>query len=175
MHRATGSGFACRKSASSRGMLSPAFVSALRVMSDRLAGTSIDWAVGASCSLALHGIDIEPHDIDIDTSAAGAYLIQEQCRDLLARPVQLVMSQQIRSHWGALVVDGVQVELIGEFQVRRGDGSWTLPPDVRQLRRWVTLGDLRLPVMPLPYVRDAYRLLGKTDKAALIDRAGLGA
>jgi len=59
---------------------------------------------------------------------------------------------------------------MGDFQVLRGDGSWAPPPDVRQLRRFVALDELHLPVMPLEYVRDAYRVLGKTDKAAIIDR-----
>jgi hypothetical protein len=152
-----------------RPQLSSAFASALRLLSERLAGTSIDWAIDASCSLALHGIAVDPHDIDLDTSAPGAYLIEEQGRELLARPVQFVASPHIRSHWGALLVNGVQVELIGGFQVLRSDGSWTPPADVRQVRQYVTLGELSLPVMPLSHVRDAYRLLGKTDKAALID------
>ena len=151
-------------------MLSPAFVSALQTLSSRLADSSTDWAIGASCSLALHGIDVDPHDIDLDSSATGAYRIEQQCRDLLARPVQFVASPQIRSHWGALAIDGIQVELIGDFQVLRGDGSWAPPPDVRQLREFVTLDDLRLPVMPLAYVRGAYCLLGKVRQAALIDR-----
>jgi hypothetical protein len=56
------------------------------------------------------------------------------------------------------------VELIGDFQVLRGDGLWAPPPDVRQRRQVVRLDDLRLPVMPL-----AYRLLGKTHRAAVID------
>ena len=151
-------------------MLPPAFVFALQVLSDRLAGTAIDWAIGASCSLALHGIDVDPHDVDLDTTAAGAYLIEQRCCDLVARPVQFVASPQIRSHWGALAIDGIQVELIGDFQVLRGDGSWAPPPDVRRLRQYVRLDDLRLPVMPLAYVHDAYCLLGKVRKAALIDR-----
>ena len=86
-------------------MLPPAFVFALQVLSDRLAGTAIDWAIGASCSLALHGIDVDPHDVDLDTTAAGAYLIEQRCCDLVARPVQFVASPQIRSHWGALAID----------------------------------------------------------------------
>lgn len=83
--------------------------------------------------------------------------------------MQFVASPHIRSHWGALLVNGVQVEVIGDFQVLRSDGSWTPPANVRQEREDVTLGELPLPVMPLSRVRDAYRLLGKTDKAALID------
>jgi hypothetical protein len=150
-------------------VLSPAFVSALRVLSDRLAEITIPWAIGASCSLALHGLDVDPHDIDLDTTADGAYLIEQKCHDWVARPVHFVPSARIRSCWGALAINGIQVELIGDFQVLRGDGSWAPPPDVRQLRQFVTLDDLRLPIMPLVYVRDAYRLLGKTRKAALID------
>jgi hypothetical protein len=78
-------------------VLSPAFVSALRVLSDRLADVAVPWAIGASCGLALHGLDVDPHDIDLDTSAAGVYLIEERCRNLVARPVQFVPSPQIRS------------------------------------------------------------------------------
>ena len=140
------------------------------MLCERLDEANIPWAIGASCSLALHGLDVDPHDIDVDTSASGAYHIEHHFRDLVVRRVRFVPSPQIRSHWGALVIDGVQVELIGQFRVLRDDGAWAAPPDVRQLREFVTLDDLRLPVMPLGYVRDAYRLLRKTHKAALIDR-----
>ena len=143
---------------------------ALLTVTHRLSGSQVTWAVSGSAALALHGIAVAPNDLDLETDAAGAYVIEQRCQDTLIRPVQFIESARIRSHWGALRVGAVQVEVMGHFQVRRADGSWQHASDVGRLRQYVEVDKLRVPVMSLPYLRDAYRLLGRTSKADLIDQ-----
>jgi hypothetical protein len=145
-------------------------VRVLRALHERLGEAEVAWAVSGSASLSLQGLPLSLGDVDVETDALGAYRIQDACKDWVIRPVTFVASDQVRSHWGALEVQGWQVEIMGDFQVRGLDGTWGAPGDVRHLRLYVDHGDLAVPVMPLAYVRDAYRLLGKTGKADLIDR-----
>jgi hypothetical protein len=53
-------------------------------------------------------------------------------------------------------MNGVEVEIIGDMQHR--------------LAVWVALNDIQLPVMSLPYLYEAYQLLGRTDKIEVLKR-----
>lgn len=71
------------------------------------------WALTGSTSFALQGVPVVPGDIDVQTDERGAYVIQDLLRDKITRPVTLASSGQIRSHFGAVVLHGVEVEIIG--------------------------------------------------------------
>lgn len=47
----------------------------------------VSWAIDGSTSLALQGIDLNPHDIDILTDSMGAYRIQEAYRSSIIKRV----------------------------------------------------------------------------------------
>ncbi len=53
--------------------LARARVWALKLVCARLGGLGIRWALVGSSGLALRGVDVEPHDIDILTDEGGAY------------------------------------------------------------------------------------------------------
>lgn len=147
-----------------------AHVTALRLLAERLASTDILWALTGSTSFALQGIAVPIHDIDVQTDAAGAYRIAELFADALARPVMFSATERIQSHFGALVIGKVMIELMGAVQKRLPDGRWEAPIDVRAHQRFVRLAELTLPVLDLAYEEQAYRLLGRVDKAELLRR-----
>ncbi|MFN8497432.1 MAG: hypothetical protein U0641_06205 [Anaerolineae bacterium] len=78
---------------------------------------------------------------------------------------------------GKLALEGMQVEVIGGIQ-KRGDGGWEPPPDLPSLALTVAVEGMRLRVLPLAYEAEAYRRMGRLEKAALIqeyaDRSSLG-
>jgi hypothetical protein len=45
----------------------------LRMIANQLDDTPINWAVTGSCSLALQGLPVDVHDIDLRTTAHDAY------------------------------------------------------------------------------------------------------
>jgi hypothetical protein len=151
-------------------LVAGALLDALRRVLHRLEGSGIDWAVSGSSSLALHGIGVVPNDIDLEMDGPDAYRVQSRLADRVVHPVRFVTSERMRSHWGVFEVHAVQVEVMGALQVRRPDGRWSDALDVRRLREDVACGELRVPVLPVAVVRDVYRLLGKTQRAELIDR-----
>jgi hypothetical protein len=53
----------------------------------KIGGEDIDWWLCGSGALAVRGIDITPHDIDVITDEAGAYRIGEILQDHLFEPI----------------------------------------------------------------------------------------
>lgn len=155
---------------SRRALVPPAHLTVLRLLAGRLASTDIVWALTGSTSFALQGITVPVHDIDVQTDAAGAHRIAELLADALVRPVVFSGTERIQSHFGALVIGAVTVELMGAVQKRLPDGHWEKPVDVRAHRRFMQLADLTLPVLDLAYEERAYRLLGRVEKADLLRR-----
>jgi hypothetical protein len=68
----------------------------------------------------------------------------------------------------ALEIDGVTVEIMGDIQKRLGDRTWEAPVDIRSHRRWVAIGDLRIPVLSLEYEYMAYLALGRAKQAEML-------
>lgn len=151
-------------------LLPDTHVAALRVLVERLAPTDIVWALTGSTSFALQGVPIPVHDIDVQNDATGAYRIAELFADTVLRPVVFSEAERIRSHFGALSIAGVTVELMGGLQKRLPDGRWEEPVDVHTHRRFVRLAELTLPVLDLAYEERAYRLLDRVEKADVLRR-----
>lgn len=148
--------------------LDPAFETALEQLRTGLVGTGVDWALTGSTSFALQGVPVEPADIDVQTTAAGAYAIADRFSEHIVRPVAYSESETIRSHFGALELNGVPVEVMGAVQKRREDGTWEPPVDITAHREVVDVRGCRLPVLSLAYEARAYERLGRTDRAALL-------
>lgn len=57
-------------------MIDSTYYDVLRGICERLKDSSVNWVVTASLSLALQGVPVEVHDIDIESDEAGAYEIE---------------------------------------------------------------------------------------------------
>ncbi len=154
--------------------LDPALVAALRRLQARLRGQAVTWVITGSVGFALQGEPVQPGDLDVQTDAAGAAAIERLFAEHVVEPVRLRESERVRSHFGALRLDGVRVEIMGDLQQRGPDGAWEPPPDLARLRRWVERDSLLLPVLDLEYEYRAYLRLGRVERARLL-RAWLDA
>ncbi|MFN8483680.1 MAG: hypothetical protein U0768_11640 [Anaerolineae bacterium] len=127
------------------------------------------WVITGSVGLALQGVPLEPNDVDIQTDKAGAFEIEGRFAAHVTQPLALVERTWGRSQLGKLELDGLQVEVIGDIQ-KRGDDGWEPPPHLPDLARTVEVEGMRLRVMPLAYEAEAYRRMGRLEKAALIQQ-----
>ena len=143
-------------------------LAALGLLAGRL-DASLVWALTGSTAFALQGVPVEPHDIDVQTDVPGAYTIAARFSEAVVQPVAFSGTDRVRSHFGALEIAGLRVELMGGLQKRLPDGGWEAPVDVAALRRWITVDGLRLPVLDLAYEARAYRRLGRTERADLLE------
>jgi len=149
-------------------MLDQRYLDILHLIVRRLAGAPIIWAVTGSCGFALQGLDVAVHDIDLQTDGPGAYAIERALADKSCRKVAYSAAGRIRSHFGALEIDGVKVEIMGDLQKRLADGTWESPVDISTHRRWVTVDGIRVPVLSLEYEYMAYLVLGRAEKAEML-------
>lgn len=134
----------------------------------RLQGSPVEWVVTGSLGMALQGVPVEVHDIDLQTDQEGAYEIERRLAEFVTRPVRFSESERIRSHLGRLEIDGIQVEILGDIQKRLEDGSWEEPVRVTDHRRWVEIAGMQVPVLSLEYELQAYLKLGRGDKAEML-------
>jgi hypothetical protein len=139
-------------------------------VSRRLEGGGVLWVVTGSLGFALQGVPVAVHDVDVQADAAGAYEIERRFAAEVTRPVAFARAERIRSHFGALQLFDVTVELMGDIEKRLPDGTWDGPTDLARHRRWATHAGLAVPVLDLAYEAGAYARLGRMETVELLRR-----
>ena len=152
----------------SASMLPPAFVDVLRKIDAALQGTDVVWALTGSAGLAIKGIPVTPHDIDIQTDRAGVETFARLFAPYLVTPPTFRESDHTRSWFASFNIDGVQVEVMGDVQHRDEDGFWDDPPNLEANRIIIQVAEMRIPTLTLDFEEEAYRSMGRNDKANLI-------
>lgn len=145
------------------------FLKVLKKIKDRLNDSDINWAVTGSLSFALQGMPVEVHDIDIQTDERGAYEIERLMREYVIRKVEFSQAERIRSYFGALMIDGIKVEIMGDIQ-KLVDGRWEEPVDIEKYKKLVYLQGMKIPVLSLDYEYQAYKKMGRIEKAEMIKK-----
>ncbi len=149
-------------------MIPRQYLTALEIIHERLENSAAEWVVTGSLGMALQGMEIEVHDIDLQTDEAGAYEIEKRLSEYVTQPVRFVSSERIRSHFGMLEIEGVKAEIMGALQKWIDGEGWEEPVDVALNKRTVEVGGKNVPVLSLVYEYKAYLKLGRVDKAAAI-------
>jgi len=139
-----------------------------------LNATGAPWVLGGSCCLALHGMKVEPHDVDIVTSADGAYRIGDALREVAEekQAVRWSESERIRSHHGLYRMGDTQVDIIGAAELREGEGwapAWR-PAEWQTDSMAVPGAGVSVVTLTLEYELGAYRKMQREAKAKLIEQ-----
>jgi hypothetical protein len=149
-------------------MIDPIFFKVLHKICARLDEINVHWALTGSLNLALQGVPVEVNDIDILTDKAGAYEIENCFCEFVTRKVALSSAERIRSYLGALMIDGVRVEIMGDVQLKRENGSWEEPVDLERNKRTLKIEGIRIPVMSLEHAYQAYVKLRRLKKSEIV-------
>ncbi|GGD62350.1 nucleotidyltransferase domain-containing protein [Paenibacillus nasutitermitis] len=150
-------------------MIKPNFIEILKLLEGKLSKAKINWALTGSTSFALQRLQYEPNDIDIQTDQKGAYEIQSLFKEHVKREVSFSTKNNIRSYFGELNIDGVSVEIIGDIQ--KFDGTeWERTPNLHEIKHYINAFNLELPVLTLEYEVEAYRRIGRVEKAEALAR-----
>ena len=142
----------------------------LLVLSNLVTGMPDDvtWVVSGSTALALQDIPVQPRDIDLMSDKEGVYIIEGYFSEYVDNPVKFSKTETIASHFGSLMIGGIKVELMGDIQHRKADGSWTQPSDLTDKQKIISVDNIAVPVFQLQYEYEGYKLMGRHDRAALI-------
>ena len=152
----------------SASLIPPEHLAALRKIYQTLAETDIVWVLTGSLGLAIKGIPLTPHDIDIQTDRAGVEAFARLFADEMVTPPYFRESEHTRSWFAVFEIDGLKMEVMGDMQHRDEDGGWDNPPNLRALRLYIQVAEMRVPTLSLDFEEEAYRSMGRYDKAALI-------
>lgn len=140
----------------------------LRKIITTLQEKSIRWVVTGSLGMALQGIPLEIHDIDIQTDETGIFEIEEAFKEFSIVPVEYRESDRIRSFFGKLEIDQVQIDIMGDVQTRFSDQDWLPPVEIETHRIWLPFETQHVPVLPLEYEYQAYQRMGRSERAAIL-------
>jgi len=140
------------------------FKKVLEIIYGHLKNSDIKWAIFGSANLLLQGLQIKPNDIDILTDEQGAYKIENIFSKYSVKKVSFSSNGKVQSHYGAFDIDGVKVEIIGDFR-----SSVDLKP-IAELKNCTNLmlGDIKLPCLTLEDELISYTRLGRPEKVKLI-------
>jgi len=128
----------------------------------------IQWAVTGSLGMVLHGMQMEIHDIDIQTDKEGAYEIERRMVNSLVKIVHFRASERIRSYFGAFEMNGIKIEVMGDMQHLVTDQTWGKPVAIETCRDFVDYADMHIPVISLSHEVEAYQFYGRPEKAEKI-------
>ena len=130
------------------------------------------WAVGGSASLALHGLPVDPGDLDLLVDHAAA-------AELVCGLQGAVVSDESRWDRGDVravrralaVVHGVEVEILEGVEAVGPAGEVVVAtPDLSDVDRIVVSGR-QIPVLPLPTMQVLLDATGHRERAAMIAKA----
>lgn len=149
-------------------MIPERYLQVLRKIVHTLQDEPIQWTITGSLGMALQGVPLDIHDIDLQTDKNGAYAIEGILRAYVVSPVTFCESERMRSYLGKLQIDDIQVEIIGDIQKRRDDQTWEDPVKFETYRKWHDFDGMQIPVMSLEYEYKAYSRMGRTERADLL-------
>ena len=148
-------------------MIEARYLNVLEIILCRLKSLNYPWAVTGSLGLVIQGVEVDVHDIDLQSTKEGVFAIERALEEYIVHPVEYLESKKIRSFFGELGIDRIKVEIMGDVQKDIG-GGWGPASDLSASIHWVKVGELSIPVLDLDWEYEAYRLLGREEKVGKI-------
>ena len=152
--------------------MTDAFRSALHQVVRALSqGSSIQWALTGSTSMFLQGMALVVHDIDVQTTAEGAYEVERRLQQIGKSVTRVYYRQSavIRSHYGKLLVREEIVEIMGAIEHLGPSNEWEPPVELSSIVQWINWESEKLPVLSLEHELRAYKQMGRWEKAKKIE------
>jgi hypothetical protein len=137
----------------------------------KLDSHKIKYVFVGSSSLALQGIPIQPHDIDIATNKKGLDLIQKEFKEFVKISIERRLSKinlkfGIKSYANFLTLEiqGIKVEAMSGLKIKNQKLNY-LKKDIA----YITKDKIKLPCLIIKKIYDAYVLAENTEKIKLIE------
>lgn len=140
----------------------------LDVLEILVENVSSGWAVTGSTGMALQGMDLEVNDLDIQSNGQVTDRLAELLRSKgqVLEDLRHVESDKMSSQLGSYELMGVKVEVIGDVR-KKIDGTWEETVDVAENLTNVRVEsrEVSVPVLRLEYEEQAYRKMGRKERA----------
>lgn len=149
-------------------MISKENIEAIKIITEKLSHDNINWALIGSSNLALQGVDVEAHDIDILTDKEGALLMRKILKEFTKEEIKYKESEKFKSYYGKFIINGVEVEIMGDLSNLNPRGDiWSETTNFSK-KIYFQVDDTKVPVISLDQEYQAYLKLGRNEKAQKI-------
>jgi hypothetical protein len=128
------------------------------------------WAVGGSAALALHGLKVEPRDVDLLADDAAAAELIGGLLGSLARDEAPWDRGDVRASRRALaMIEGVEIEILVAAEAV-GQSGVVAAPDLDQVDQVIVAGR-PIPVLPLLTMLALLEATGQRERAEMVQEA----
>jgi len=141
------------------------------------------WAIGGDVGEVISGVNVQPNHIAILTTREGCDEITRRLAKYqiesprtvereLERDAKVDMKfykLRIKSYTASFVVQGSQLDVHGDLQIKVGDWEWGDPLDFEP--DYVYVVGVKVPTIPLKVKSELYTGLGWMDRASKIHEA----
>lgn len=149
-------------------MLPTHILNALKKFVQLIEGKKIPWILSGSTSLVIQGVDVViNNDIDILTTEEGSKQINNLLAEYIKKESAYSSTNKYQSFFGIYKLNGVNIDVMGEFQYRLKDGSWSKPNQNHKISIKEYQG-MSLPLLSLEQELAEYDSIGKTEKVEKI-------
>jgi hypothetical protein len=139
----------------------------LRLLCKGLETHDVRWVLAGSLSLALQGVNVEPHDIDLLTDRQGAFRINAMLKKYEKKAVDYAETEKVSSFFGVFEIQGVKVEVMGDYRERQGT-KWVSLSKRLANPKTIEVDGIRIPVSSLEDQLVSYRRLKRPKDAEKI-------
>jgi hypothetical protein len=96
---------------------------AINIITQKLHGYK--YAIRGTASLTLQGFELNVDDIDIICNEYAALKCNELFKEYLVEPVKFSESSKFKSYFGKFLINDMQVEIMGDWQIKKANGEWS--------------------------------------------------
>lgn len=129
---------------------------ALGIIYDSVKDEKIIWRVNGSFNLLLHEIDIDVHDLDIETDEKGIGIFREKLKEFI---LDDRYKKDIKSHSLMLNIEGVEVEILAHDNHLLAMFDKII---------YIKNDQMEIPAISLEDLKTFYKMTGNEEKVALI-------
>ena len=160
-----------------------AFIGALRILSKRMSGSKVWWAIGGETAEIMQGVHINPAEIEVMTTAAGAKEVVSRLQEY--KPSDLAQVEKrlereaeveqtrfpvfMRSLCSELFIQVPRCRIHGDYQIKVGEWEWGDVMEFDPIE--MNLAGALLPVMPLRLASEIFLTIGWGDRVSKISDA----
>ena len=146
-------------------------LSALKIFYNKIENQQILWILSGSTSLVIQGVDVKiNNDIDILTDKQGSEKIDTLLAEFRIKELHYSSKDKYKSYFSVYQIGNVTIDVMGEFQYKMKDGSWSCP---NQLNAIIIkeFNEMDLPILKLDQELQEYKNMGRYDKVDKIKEA----
>lgn len=134
--------------------------SVVRIISQKLQGDR--YAIRGTASLVLQGLAMNVDDVDILCDAKTALSANAKLSDYLVEQVIFKESPKFKSYFGKFLIDRVNVEIMGDWQIFSDKKGWSkvYTADPENITH-VKVDDAEIPVTTVELELEVFALMGR--------------